>query len=248
MDRSATQQQFTFIKLLPTGSAGSGDGGGGAYTALAFDERLVAPGRTRAETNRPFMWFLGDLAWLVAMFFLSLAVLVLLQVGQTSYGYIGSGQVIAALTVLSGVSVALAVWRSARLYQQSLDADDPGALTRRFSDVMSVYAINVVAFSLLFTLAAAFDVESISHTDPRSSGLTVFLDSVYDVTLVASGIGYGERVPKGPFPKLVMFLCSAYLTIGMSMTVFARVLSSSMMYMHRRKGSSETPTSLLSNV
>jgi hypothetical protein len=135
--------------------------------------------------------------------------------------------------LLAALSTFVAVWRSRQLFQQSVmacreeEAEHPST---RFSSVMAVYAINVLALALVYTFAAAVDPSSISHTDPTSLTISVFFESVYDMTLVASGTGFGQRVPLTWLPKVVAFVCSAYLTIYMSMTVFTRILSSSLMY------------------
>jgi len=145
-----------------------------------------------------------------------------------------------ALVVASLLTTTMAIHRSMLLAVHSIMSYDntteqvTRGRSRRFTGVMAVYALNVIALGTLYTLAAAIDPSSISHTDATAHVYEVFLDSIYDMTLVASGTGYGERIPQTWLPKLIAFTCSAYLTIYLSMTVFARILSSSAMYWKNR--------------
>ena len=208
------------------------------------------------ESFRPFRPFrpfrslggpgdLDDLDDLTALFVLTGTVVVALALARVGISdeeenaELTSTRSRVVLGLLSVGASGLAGWRSTVLFQQCVVSctqfeDDPTHPSRRFSNVMAVYALNVVALALLYALAAALDPHGITHTDPSSSALAVFFDSVYDITLVASGTGFGQRVPVGRFPKLVAFVCSAYLTIYMTMTVFDRILSSSTMYLHSR--------------
>ena len=103
-------------------------------------------------------------------------------------------------------------------------------------------ALLVLALALAYTLVATIDPTSISNTDPNSAAVSVLADSIYDMTLVASGTGFGHRVPMGAGAKAVTFVCASYLTIGMTMTVFARILSSSAMYMRTKREPDHLPT------
>jgi len=146
------------------------------------------------------------------------------------------------VSAAAALSWFLAAWRTFLLVRAAIYTyrkADPRHVgrSRSFSDVLSVFALNVLALSVSYTLASVIDPHSIRNASIREPGrrhvIFVFFDSVYDMTLVASGTGFGERIPVGAGAKFVAFLCAAYLTIGLSMTIFARMLSSAAMYSDR---------------
>lgn len=183
----------------------------------------------------------GDVSYLTLIIVVSLVVGgALLSMQQTS-GELTSTRSRVASGVLTGLSGLLTAWRTWILLRQSLETYTVSELSanhpqRRFSGVLSVFAMNVITLAHAYTFVTTLDPKSVTNTDVDSPLLYALLDSVYDMTLVASGTGFGERVPVGWGAKLVAFLCAAYLTIGMSMTVFARILSSGAMYWGAMEG------------
>lgn len=187
---------------------------------------------------------LGDVGYLLIILVVSFVVMAALLGARRATDELESVRSRATSGVLTALSLLVTAWRTWILLRQSLatyttpetSADHP---VRRFSGVLAIFAMNVVTLAHAYTFVLTIDAASVTGTDPDSALLYAFLDSVYDMTLVASGTGFGERVPVGWGAKLVAFLCAAYLTIGMSMTVFARILSSDAMYMGERGGARE---------
>lgn len=235
---NAASFNVNFRNLLPF-SVGSGRG---TYALLPTQSVAAKPSQAK-----PFMWrrlsvlgtAFGDVGYLMATLVGSLVVEAALLAARRAPGELESTRSRIASGVLTALTLLVTAWRTQILLYQSLatyttpetSADHP---MRRFSGVLAVYAMNVLALAHAYTFVATIDASSITNTDRDSALLYAFFDSVYDMTLVASGTGFGARVPIGWASKFVAFLCAAYLTIGMSMTVFARILSSGAMYWNER--------------
>ena len=102
--------------------------------------------------------------------------------------------------------------------------------TRRFSGIAAAYMLNIAVLAMPYTFAVTLDSQAISHTDATHSALYVYVDSLYDLTLVAGGLGFGHRVAVGWFAKLTIFVATAYVAVFLTMTVYATILSSVAMY------------------
>jgi len=239
---SATAPDLNFKNLLPL------DVGGARGTYSLLPTRPVgahaakAPSAWRRMARPPQR--LGDVGYLLIVLAVSVVVAAALLAAPRAAGELESTRSRVASGVLTALSLLVTAWRTWILLRQSLatyttpetSVDHP---VRRFSGVLAIFAMNVVTLAHAYTFVTTIDAASVTNTDPDSALLYAFFDSVYDMTLVASGTGFGERVPVGWGAKLVAFLCAAYLTIGMSMTVFSRILSSGAMYWGEREAARE---------
>lgn len=176
----------------------------------------------------------SDLSILTACCILVGIVLACLLGWRLDEGELTSSRSMVATGILSLALLCITANRSLKLFKLSKVAHLGEGHARSYTDVLAVYALNILAISMTYTFAATVDPHTISHTNPNSSAVEIFLESLYDVTLVASGTGFGQRVPLTWFPKLIMGICAGYLTIGLTMTVFTRILASSLMYMDTR--------------
>ena len=243
---SATPSDLNFRNLLPL-SIGLGRG---VYTPLPTRPAGAPPRKATASSSSAWRRLprasgpLGDVGYLLIILVVSIVVASALLASRRATGELESTRSRATSGVLLAVSLLVTAWRTWILLRQSLatyttpetSAEHP---VRRFSGVLAIFALNVVTLAHAYTFVTTIDAASVTNTDRDSALLYVFLDSLYDMTLVASGTGFGERVPVGWGAKLVAFVCAAYLTIGMSMTVFARILSSGAMYWGEREGARE---------
>ena len=221
--------------------------------SLSSSSASVGPS-TPSTPSTPSLWGrlprpsaqLGDVSYLAIIIVVSLLVAAALLAARLPTHELESTHSRVTSGVLTALSLLVTAWRTWILLRQSLatytmyehSADHP---VRRFSGVLAIFAMNVITLAHAYAFVTTLDATSVTNTDPDSALFYVFLDSVYDMTLVASGTGFGQRIPVGWGAKLITFMCAAYLTIGMSMTVFSRILSSGAMYLGERqaRGGSE---------
>jgi hypothetical protein len=243
---AATSSDLNFRNLLPLG-VGCGRG---VYSLLPTRSVGAHPAKTSSASTSTWRRMprpsgrLGDVSYLLMILVVSVVVAAALLAARLAPGELESTRSRVTSGVLTALSLLVTAWRTWILLRQSLatyttpetSVDHP---VRRFSGVLSIFAMNVVTLAHAYTFVTTIDAASVTNTDRDAALLYVFLDSLYDMTLVASGTGFGERVPIGWGAKFVAFVCAAYLTIGMSMTVFARILSSGAMYWGEREGARE---------
>ena len=221
---------YTALPMRPIGAVPKGGGGWAHVLSSAYS------GRASGCMFGP----IGDATRLLLMLVVSVLVLGVLSTLEGEARQIDQLHAQIVIGLLSLAVGWVTAWRSFVLFCQTVSTcleDEQSSTSRRFTGVMAVYGMNVLLLATLYLFAASLDPGSITHTDPTATPLSVYLDSVYDMTLVASGTGFGQRIPVRWFSKLIAFACSAYLTIYMTMTVFARMLSSSAMYMRGRPSS-----------
>ena len=236
---SVTPPDLNFRNLLPLGIGG----GRGVYSLLPTRSVGARPAKAPSVAWCVFPWslVLGDVSYLLIVLVVSIVVMSVILATGSEPGELESTRSRVTSAVLTALSVVVTGWRTWILLRQSLATYTTSETSlnhpvRRFSGVLAIFAMNVLTLAHAYTLVTTFDASSVTNTDRNSSLLYGFLDSLYDMTLVASGTGFGDRVPVGWSAKLVAFVCAAYLTIGMSMTVFARILSSGAMYLGEREG------------
>lgn len=150
----------------------------------------------------------------------------------------------AALLVQTGVQVGLACWADFELYRdaRAVVRGQQPQLLRRFEAFLSLYLLNVLAFTGPFCLSTALDPQSVRPpVAADASILELWLEACWDLTLVASGTGFGERVPTALATKLACWGVAVTVTIGLSNVLLGAVVGEVSMYAPSLRAAAQAP-------
>lgn len=170
-------------------------------------------------------------AWFAGTLLVDVAGLALLLPTRAAAGELTRTRSRVLVGALAALTLGVAGWRIATLHREAVRvAVGDVQRMRRYSGIMSIYALGVLALSMVYTLIATIDPQSIDPTDVDADPLAVLFESVFDLTLVASGTGFARRVPVTAPSMVVAFLTAAVVGVYLTLTVFATMLSSEALY------------------
>jgi len=138
-----------------------------------------------------------------------------------------------ALLLQTGLQFGLACWSDYELYRDAcaIVRDQQPLRLRGFGALLSVYLLNVLAFTGPLCLSTALNPSSVKPpVRPDASVPELWLEACWDLTLVGSGTGFGERVPAALVPKLASWCVSVTVTIGLSNLLVGAVVGEVAMY------------------
>lgn len=149
-----------------------------------------------------------------------------------------------ALLLQTGLQAGLAFWSDYELYHdaRAVVRDQQPRRLREFGAFLSLYLLNVLAFTGPFCLSTALDPSSVKPpVRPGASVPELWLEACWDLTLVASGTGFGERVPAALAPKLSSWCVAVAVTISLSNLLLGAVVSEVAMYTPLARAPAATP-------
>lgn len=137
-------------------------------------------------------------------------------------------------------AVASGVWRVAVMWR-TLGGGDDDAVKHTVVDVASVYLLSIVAFGTIYLLAEVaegrFNAEMALFPSAEYRLLLRFLDALYVISFVATGVGYPGSGHERPVAmRLVAWICALLSSSIVGKVLIATALSSRFAEMARQRG------------